>query len=164
MNRPGLKTSATATALALGALVAVSGGTAAFAAKPYTGDDTIQNIAAPGSSSNFLAWFTANPGAVTTVTFAGTTYTVTAGADGSLPLELTVPADATPGSVLTGLISSGGVDTEFAVQVAGAPTAKAAAAPAPSGDMSSLLWFGTGIVVLAGAAITVGAITRRARA
>lgn len=177
MTRTALTTGLSACALALGGLLAVAGGSAAVAApagsgiapasKPYTGEDTVQNFGAPGTPVNFLTFTNLNAGSTALVSVeGGATQSVVVGENGELAFTVTVPESAAPGSNVAVTATSGDTAVAFSVGVTAVPAIDLVpiSSPAPGGDPAAIIWFGAGALALAGAAVTVGAVTRRSRA
>ena len=180
MTRNALTAGLAGGALALGGLLAVAGGSAAVAspagsgiapaAKPYTGEDTTQNFGAPGSPVNFLLRSPFLSGTVVSIMVQGASAeatTAVVGTDGDLAFTVTVPESATPGSTLAVTATSGDIVLPASVEVTSVPAidlAPISSTPAQGGDATAIIWFGAGALALAGAAVTVGAVTRRSRA
>jgi len=177
VTRNALQAGLATCALALGGLIAVAGGSAAYgapagsgiapAAKPYTGEDTVQNFGAPGAPVNFLARTTLTSGTVVNLLVSGASaQTAVVGENGDLAFTVTVPESAAPGSTVPVTATAGDVVVPFAIEVTSVPALDLVpvSTPAQGGDATAIVWFGAGALALAGAAVTVGAVTRRSRA
>ncbi|WP_169079418.1 hypothetical protein [Microcella alkalica] len=159
-----------ATGALAGALV-LTGSAAAFAAE-YTGGSVNTNTVAAGGTVTFTSVETGlDEGTdVTASLTCGSTVTaidgVTVGADGIITFTATVPAGTT-GSCTLSVSADDGVDTylqTLSLTVAAAPVDGGAGdglAETGAADLTPVLWFGAGAVVLGAAAAGVVAATRR---
>lgn len=176
MTRNALNAGLATCALALGGLLAIAGGSAAYSApagsgiapatKPYTGEDTVQNFGAPGVPVDFLTHTFPSGTAVNILVAGVSAQTAVVSETGELAFTVTVPESATPGSVVPVTVTAGDVVVPFSIEVTAVPAIELlpVSTPAQGGDATAMIWFGAGALALAGAAVTVGAVTRRSRA
>lgn len=149
--------------------------------EPYAGQQTESNTVAPGAALPFTSAPTGlSAGTVvslqitgpSTVTFATATLSAsqaTVGADGTFQFSVTVPADATPGTVYTVTASGEDSDSVFTLDLTVTVAAAAVDSAAPnnalpntgSADTGALVWFGVGALALGIGAVTVVAVKRR---
>lgn len=126
----------------------------------------------PGESVSFT--LTGENGAGATLAFAkfvvnSTSLTKNAAADGSVSVSVTLPSNAAGTYTLTGTAASGSatanIDSGVALAGGTGGAGGAGSLPATGGDSDALLgiWIGGGALVLAGAAVAVGATVRRNR-